>query len=254
MIYDEILAKAGFDQKETRVYLAALELGSAPAAVIARKAKIVRSTSYGILEELVCKGLASKSERSGVLWFVVDGPERLKGYIQAQRDDLTIIEKKIDEYLPELKKIQRHYSFKPQVEFYEGVNGLAAAMESTKDETKQMAKANIPILIYGQTANMVEAWPGFPAFAAWRAKSRVKIKMFIAETHQDFVDPRMAKIRDAHYTIKKVPEKYIYEAGANLFTDKILMVDFDQMITIIIKNKPLVEMMRKSFEFMWDKS
>jgi len=252
MLYEEILIKAGFDSKEAKVYLSALELTSAPASAIAQKAGIVRSTCYGILEELVHKGLATKTERSGVLWFNVDSPERLKDYVQNQKENLNTVEKEIGHFLPELKKIQRQFGFKPQVEFYEGIKGVAAAMESTIPDMKKMAKENIPILINGQTANMVEIWPDFPEFALWRAKSGVKIKMLVSDADNDFVDPRMAAIRDMHYKIKKLPAKYIYTAGANLFEDKVMLLDFEQLVTIIIKNKPLVDMMRKSFEFMWD--
>lgn len=251
-MYQEILTKAGFDPKETKVYLAGLELGSAPASAIAEKAGIVRSTSYGILEELVHKGLASKTERSGVLWFNIDSPELIKDYIKAQKEDLDTVEEEIDRLLPQLKKIQKEFGFKPEIEIFEGAKGLAAAMKSTIADTKRMAKNNIPILINGQTANMVEVWPEFPEFAMWRAKSGVKIKMFISDARNDFVDPQMAAIRDMHYKIKTLPDKYIYTAGANLFDEKIMLVDFDQLVTVIIKNKPLVEMMRNSFEFMWD--
>ena len=252
MIYEELLTKAGFDQKETKVYLAALALGSAPAAIIAKNAGVVRSTSYGILEELVKKGLASKSERSGVFWFNVDNPELLKNYIEDQREDLAMIGKEITKLLPELKGLQKQMGFKPQIEVYEGSKGMVAAMKSTKNDIKQMAKDNIPILINGQTANMVKLWPTFPEFSEWRAKTGVKIKMFVSETAQDPVDPKMLELRQIHYQIKKVPEKYLYRAGSNILADKIILFDFDQLVTVVIKNKPLVEMIRMFFEFMWD--
>jgi sugar-specific transcriptional regulator TrmB len=251
MIYEELLTKAGFEPKEIKVYLAALELGSAPAAVIAKTAGVVRSTSYGILESLVQKGLASKSERSGVLWFNVDNPGLLKNYIESQKNNLDEVSKEITKFLPDLKKLQKAYGFKTEVEFYEGAKGVVAAMESTIPDIKKMAKENIPILINGQTAKMVEFWPTFPEFAAWRAKTGVKIKMFVSETRNDFIDPRMQTIRQKHYETKQVPEKYLYSAGTNILEDKMILFDFDQLVTVVIKSKPLVDMVRMMFDFMW---
>ena len=250
--YNELLKKAGFNEKETSVYLSALELGTSRASIIARKSGIVRSTCYGILEELVQKGLASKTERDGLLYFNVDNPELLKKYVQSQKENLENVEREINRVLPELRNMTHQYGFKPQVEFYEGPKGVVAAMESTINDIKKMAKNNLPILIHGQTANMISDWPDFPKFAAWRAKTGVKIKMFVSEDKNEYVDPRMASIRKFHYEIKKVPEKYIYRAGTNILDEKIILFDFEKQFTIVIKNTLLAQMMRSFFEFMWD--
>lgn len=249
---EELLTKAGFDSKEIKVYLAALSLGAAPASIIAKKAGIVRSTSYGILESLVQKGLASKSERSGVLWFIVDNPGLLRNYIQAQKDSLSEVEKDLEKHLPALKNLQKEYGFKPEVEFFEGAKGVAAAFESVLPDIKRMAKANIFLLAHAQTDKLIEVWPDFPKYARNRAKTGIKIKMLVSNERENGSNPQMKELHENYYEARYVPEKYIYKAGTNILDEKVILFDFDQLVTIVIRNKPLAEMMRKLFEFTWD--
>ena len=53
-----ILRQLGFSSKEATVYLAALELSMAPVSVIARKARLERSTTFEVLKKLSEKGVA----------------------------------------------------------------------------------------------------------------------------------------------------------------------------------------------------
>jgi len=54
-----------------------------------------------------------------------------------------------------------------------------------------------------------------------------------------------------------LPPKYAYLGGTNILDNQILFVEFENNFILIIKNRPLTQMMRISFEFMefkfmWD--
>ncbi len=57
MSLDRELSALGLSQKEATVYVALLELGTASVQAIARRADLVRPTTYVILEALTKKGL-----------------------------------------------------------------------------------------------------------------------------------------------------------------------------------------------------
>ena len=59
----EQLEKIGLAEKEAKVFLASLELGSSAAQKIAKKAEINRATTYVIIEKLMKKGLMSSVEK-----------------------------------------------------------------------------------------------------------------------------------------------------------------------------------------------
>ena len=58
------LVKVGLNEKESRVYLALLELGSGTAYAVAKKAGIKRPTAYIVLDELRKRGLVLKIPKS----------------------------------------------------------------------------------------------------------------------------------------------------------------------------------------------
>jgi len=250
-MYEELLKKAGFDEKETKVYLAALELRSAPASTIAQKAGIVRSTCYGILEELVKKGLASKTEKAGgILKFNVENPELLKSYIESQKSNLDLISKEIEKILPELKKLQKESQFRPEVEYFEGKVGIKAAYESILPDVKIMAKNKIPLFIHGATQPLLDVWPTFPEYARRRAKFGIEIRMLVWVRK---IPQPMAEIQK-QYKIRFLDKKYAYPGGTNILDNKILFIDFENLFVAIVKNRPLTQMMRIFFEFMWEHS
>ena len=57
------LQNYGFSEKEAKVYLTTLELGSSPASSIARRSEINRATVYTLLEELKKRGMAMETTK-----------------------------------------------------------------------------------------------------------------------------------------------------------------------------------------------
>lgn len=64
-------------EKEEKIYLAWLELGSAPASSIARQANEIRSTVYSILKEFKKQGIVQEIKRKEISYFSVISPEML---------------------------------------------------------------------------------------------------------------------------------------------------------------------------------
>lgn len=247
--FNKLLKKAGFDDKEIAVYLAAVMLGSAPASEIAKEAKIRRSTCYGILEDLAEKGLATKTEKGKVLHFDIENIDLLKTYIVNQKQSFTKIEKDVGEFLPELKKLQKQADFRSEAEYFEGVNGIKSAFESVLPDVKKMAKKNLPLFMHGSTSKILEIWPDFPEYVKRRGKTGIKVHMLNWETM-----PKPMVGVATYYNVRYLPDKYTYPGGTNILEDKILLLDVDSLFAVIIKNKRLTEMMRIFFDFMWDHS
>ena len=61
----EKLQKFGLSEKEAKIYLALLELGTATVSDIAEKAEINRSNTYVLLNSIAERDLVSISERNG---------------------------------------------------------------------------------------------------------------------------------------------------------------------------------------------
>ena len=59
MILENVVQNIGLNAKETKIYLACLELGPSPASNIAARAKLNRVSTYDILEKLIQKGFVN---------------------------------------------------------------------------------------------------------------------------------------------------------------------------------------------------
>ena len=247
--YEEMFHKLGLDEKESKVYTTALVLQTATATEIAKKSEVSRTTCYGILQSLVDKGLVSKTDKSGVLKFNADNPELLNSFIDSQKNELDILSDQIKKIMPDLKALRKENQLKPEIEFFEGKSAVASAFLSVWPDIKRMAKEKTPICIHGRTDRVIEAWPGFLKYAKKRMKTGIKIKMLVSDEKEN---QDMVSVHKTHYQIKTLPKKYVYQAGANILDEKIILFDFDNSVTVVIKNKPLAQMMRIFFEFMWE--
>ncbi|HLC84714.1 MAG TPA: helix-turn-helix domain-containing protein, partial [Candidatus Nanoarchaeia archaeon] len=79
---NQALSAFGLSEKEQRIYLAALELGSATAGRITEKADINRSTVYDLLRMLIEKGICSTVIKGGKKFFEIVPPRGLVAMIE----------------------------------------------------------------------------------------------------------------------------------------------------------------------------
>lgn len=118
------LQQYGLTEKESKVYLAALSLWSAPGSSIARTAWENRATVYSILKELLKQGLANEVNRNGVTYFSVVAPETLSLQLEEKAATFRAA-------LPELMAIAEKFGNKPKVQFFEWVEGIKSMYEDT---------------------------------------------------------------------------------------------------------------------------
>lgn len=236
------LQKLGLSEKETKVYLASLELGPSVVQVIARRAGVNRATTYVMIESLIKRGLVSSFEKGKKRFFTAEPPEQLLSLIRKQETEIKERVKGLEEILPELKAISALAEEKPRVRFYEGKEGIKAIREDflrTKDRQIET--------IY--SADFIRG-------------------IFADEERKDFVEKRMKKGI-------KVRSIYTFEKG--ILTDKtaarckipvskfplfcdIILYDNNVAITslkgklfgIIIESKEFADTMRSIFELAWE--
>lgn len=118
------LVSLGFDEKRAKVYLTLLELGTAKAQDISKKALLERPTTYDILSKLSKDGLVSSYEKRGVRYYVASQPEKIK---QRFRE----LEQKTEKVLPELQLLYSASESKPRIRFFEGIEGIKTVLEDT---------------------------------------------------------------------------------------------------------------------------
>jgi HTH-type transcriptional regulator, sugar sensing transcriptional regulator len=116
------LTSVGLSAKEAAVYVALTQTGTATVAEIARKAGIKRPTAYGVLEDLVTKGLAIAGAPGQRRSYSIESPRQLLDLPRKQ-------EAALKDLMPELLALADATPSKPRIRFYEGYDGVRRVSE-----------------------------------------------------------------------------------------------------------------------------
>ncbi len=241
----ENLKKLGLSDKEAQVYMSAMEIGSASAvSIIAKKAKVNRTTTYDILNSLEQKGLVVSQMRKENRYYQALPPEKIVAYLKEQSRKFSNLAENANHILPELNA---HYraSGRPKVYFYEGDEGLIRVYEETLTSTEE-------ILAYASDqANQVALPDYFPKYYKRRAEKNIPIRAIFPDTPKD---------RERHALDSKelrrsriVPkEKLDFSPEINFFDDKIMIADWKEKLGIIIESKEIAKVFKQTFELAWE--
>lgn len=81
----EALKQIGLNRKEAIIYTILLEIGSQPISVIAKKAKINRTTCYKVVEDLKKKGLISSFNKNSTTFITAEPVSTLMNLIKIKK-------------------------------------------------------------------------------------------------------------------------------------------------------------------------
>jgi sugar-specific transcriptional regulator TrmB len=119
------LKHLGLSEKESAVYLAALELGPTPVQDISHKAKVNRATTYVMIESLSSRGLMSTFVKGKKRFYVAESPERLSSILNVQKKEIQEKQDELIKTLPMLLALYNAEGAKPQIRYLEGREGIA---------------------------------------------------------------------------------------------------------------------------------
>lgn len=245
---ENVLQNIGLNEKEIKVYLSNLELGSQPASVIARRVKIPRNTTRFILDKLVEKGVIEKSKRANTQLYSPEEPKNLINLLESQRVDMNAeIDDKIgqlNEVMAELESRYRPESTKPKVTFYEGDDGLKKVYEDT-------LKSSETIRSLASFEGMHGALPDyFKNYYKRRVANKIDIRSIHPDTplarektkndKKEMRDSRLVPPKDYHFT----PEIQFYD-------NKVIITSWKEKLGILIESHEIYEALSALFELAW---
>jgi len=132
MIKEKQLELLGLSEKESRLYLSALELGSFSVLEIASKSGIKRPTCYILLEELTKRGLVSRILSDSKKPYKVEPPTV---FIRQAKNSLKYAER----IVPTLSTIFFDRDDRPKMKYHFGREGMRTIYEETlMTDSKEM--------------------------------------------------------------------------------------------------------------------
>ena len=243
----EQLEKMGMADKEAKVYLASLELGSSAVQEIAKKADINRATTYVIIEKLMKKGLMSSVEKGKKTYFQTEDPKRLLKLLEEQEEVLKRKEEEFKKYLPELETLFNIAEEKPKVRFFEGKEGLIAIRE---DYFRAKDKDVLGIFGKGEEKNIFTDQERKDALSE-RIKKSINLRMLYTdnEKYKPETEPPLTASRF-------VPrEKFPLSSTFFIYDNKVSIVSLKgKLVGVIIENKEITNTFKSIFELAWNGS
>ncbi len=239
-----VLRSAGLDDKEAPLYLAGLQLGSAPASEYAKSTGLNRITAYNTLETLAKRGM-----------FTVEKKVRGKSYAPVAPEHLAVEVRKnaeaVQRMLPELRSLQGNSYRKPHVRFFEGWEGVRRVYEDT-------LTAKGELLNFANSSVVRKFWPNYDEeYVSQRVKRGISLRGISPDDDmgRQVHGEDKKKLREIRLVSAK---EFDFTNEINVYDSKVAICSFSEgkkgeqeMFGVIIESKEVAETQRQIFEMAW---
>lgn len=250
----EELKKIGLSENEAKVYLALLEMGSATADEVAKKAGVKRPTTYVQFEDLMSKGLVSSFEKivkkggAEKTFFRAEDPDHLQKLFETEnkkaKERMLVLEKS----LPELGRLFQFAGSRPKVRFFEGKEGF----KTGQDEFLKNIKSK-EVFSISNADNMFSLFPGHQdSYVPKRVKKGIKSKLIYTSKRGHFLKESDSEMLRESKFIES--EKFPFECDLIVYDDVLhISTLHENPVGIIISDKDIAASMRALFDLLWEK-
>lgn len=235
------LARLGIVGNPYKVYLAAIELGDVAVSRIIERTGLPKATVYDALDRLEQEGLVAEWKGAGVRRVQANEPSVLLEHLEARKQMLT-------EALPQLRALYYRANGKPNIRFYEGVEGLKTALwDSLSGQTDIEAVFSM--------AELMEV-PGLDVINEYK-RQRVAQNTFMrvvrsrSRDRADIWQSSHAECRELRYT----PESVVLSMTFLIYGSRVaLMSSHKECYGLIIESEEHAQMMRTMYQAIWSQS
>lgn len=168
------LKKFGLNEKEVRVYLNLLRLGSAPVRKIAEESDLNRTTTHDILNKLITEGLVSFVDKTKHRYFTAEPPEHLITALKLRRNRIEQTVEDINKILPELKSLYEKSESRPKAKYFEGEVGLRTILQDVLDTVSRTAERRY--YVFSSSAIRDTVHRVFPDYNQERVRLKVSVQ------------------------------------------------------------------------------
>ncbi len=243
------LVQLGFNASESAVYIASLELGSQPASVIAKKAKLKRGQTYNILSQLKDRGIIQEFTKDGVRHFVGQSPSTLLSMISVREEELAVQKQKLLQLVPILEKLRNPLIVQPKVRFYQGIQGLKEVYNDTIRDPGQIIYAVCDFEHTFPAEHSKELHDWLWKYTDRRAAENVWLHGIVNKSKDS--DLAYKWRRKQKRKMKMLKDVYL-PVELIVYGDKVALISTkEDMVGVIIEDKPIAEMLRNVHRAIW---
>jgi sugar-specific transcriptional regulator TrmB len=233
------LKRAGLTQKESKVYLASLELGPASISQIAKRARLKRPTVYLVINDLMKRNLIIKIPKGKRLLYHVENPEKITTNL---RERLVELEKTV----PGLVALYQNSPQKAKVRFYEGREEIKKLFwEAATSGSKNFIccfshKSYSRLLTKKENEDLYN----------FLERKRAKIDDIVEESPGSREYAR-EKIRRRIGQTKFLPKNFPLKTDCFVWESKVALISYPSQSAVLIEDRDIADTQRNLLKFMW---
>lgn len=236
------LESLGLSERESRVYLALLDIGSTTTSKLIRKTGIASSKIYDVLERLKHRGLVTYIFKNGKKEFHPASPDKLFDLLKEK-------ESTINEILPNLQRLYQKTTEEIQAEIYTGKEGIKAIFEDILKEGKEWCAL-------GASGKAAFTLPYYMShFYRRMQKKKIKLNIFYVDT--DTTRKQKEELRKfKNIKIKFLPKQIRNLMVIFVYGNKVAVIPITETVemtplAILIKSKESAESYKDYFNWLW---
>lgn len=233
----DILKKTGLNDKESQVYMALLELGTATVELIAKKAETKRPTTYLILDSLQEKGLVGVIPRAKKSLYTAESPERIVA-------DLGRKQELVKRFLPQMLALYNTRKEKPKVLLFEGKNAVSEVYEKILDAKD--------VSFFATIKDIAGVYPDYPKrLMETTLDKKTKVRELLTQNPEDIAFAKTITHSD-FYEHRFIPAGSSFLTDNVLFDDNIVFFSYEPYIFAVqIQSRAIYQSLLTLFEMAW---
>ena len=233
----EILEWIWLSENESKIYLALLKLWKSWVTNIAKNSWVKRTTIYNYINPLLEKDFIKRSISWKRILFMAENPRKLVKIFEERKNNFL-------KQLPLLEWFYNENSTNTNMEFYEWKNGKKKIYEEIWSSWQEIMAFFSPESFYKIFDLKYDKFlSDLEKKSWWKTKNLLDNNIYSKE-----------HIKNFPWTHSKLlPESFELEVDIIIIKNSIIMVSFEPMYVIKLKNKPLSNFHRNLFNYLWKK-
>jgi len=248
----EVFKQFGFDEEESKIYMALLELGPSTVTQITKRAGITRTLGYIVLDKLGGWGLITRVNDGGKkLKYVAENPRNFVQYVKNKKNTWKRKLDSAEKLLPELLSAYK-IEEKPTLRYQEGVKGVINIFEESL-----LASSEILSVTDVESWQSPEFWDWAKSYNKERNCHKIKERVLLLDTPKgrEWVKSYRPSPYTTYRWVTREQAKGLLEFGGelNIYDDKVVVAlpkKKQRMITVI-ESKIFFNILSSMFEIVW---
>ena len=239
----DILKEIGLTERESKVYLALLELGSVTTGSVIKKSGVPNSKIYEVLERLQSKGLISWIVKGKIKYFQASEPKKILALFKDK-------ERTIQEMLPELEAKRKISGERKSVEIFEGIKAIRGLFLGFLIDVKK--GENFYGFSTGETSTNKEIEDFYEWWGTLKINSGLKDHLLISRKNKEIFEKSLSQ--EATKALRGILRfnDISFPGDTAIFRDKVVLLNWEETPSAtLIVNKNLAEQYTNFFLGLW---